>query len=227
MSWTEDSVQRFINKVSQSFNVDFNQLMNLWQKHCLMSGTMDDFNPDDTDKYTKSELQRFCRNRGIKVTGTKEQLGKSLLMHYQDNDDFRGTTTTNGGSTGGGAGGIRGGGERSTKGGAVDNKPPLRGTVPRVYIKKNGQGRWEHDETGFVVRQDPKRVVVVYGKQIGTVVEDLTTEDIEKCKEIGFDYDLPESMIQCDDQDSIHPKDEYDDDMSAEMGLEEEDEFAD
>jgi hypothetical protein len=96
--------------------------------------------------------------------------------------------------------------------------------VPIINVRRNKWGNYEHIETSLVFNQEHS----VYAKQNkdGTI-DNLTPEDIEKCKQFKFDWVLPENLnwnkkslddvkIEELDNDIFESSDESDDDTDDE-----------
>ena len=75
---------------------------------------------------------------------------------------------------------------------------------PCYKVIVNDQGHLVHPETNLIF--DPSHKVI--GKYKDGVQQNLSTEDIETCKQYKFDYEVPFSLD--DDQDIENIKDEVD-----------------
>ena len=73
----------------------------------------------------------------------------------------------------------------------------------QVPIKKNQYGNYEHPTYHFVFSSNG----VIYGKQVGEKIHDLSKEDIITCKKESFRYELPTSL-DTDFNEKKKPKDE-------------------
>lgn len=63
----------------------------------------------------------------------------------------------------------------------------LNESAPKISIRKNAYGNFEHLETGFVFNKDTQKV---FGRQEGDKIIGLTRSDIEKCKEMKFQFEM-------------------------------------
>jgi phosphopantothenoylcysteine synthetase/decarboxylase len=90
--------------------------------------------------------------------------------------------------------------------------------IPRITLKKNSYGNYEHEETGFLLCDKTQKV---YGRQNkdGTVTK-LVSGDIDLCNKYKFDYILPDNLDVKDEDDDDLEMELDDDDL--EMELEEE-----
>ena len=79
-----------------------------------------------------------------------------------------------------------------------------------IEVKRNKFGNFEHQGSGIVLDRNTHKA---YGKQNddGTVSE-LTEEDIEFCKSIGFKYILPSNIKSKDDEKEENDEEEEEDD---------------
>ena len=80
-----------------------------------------------------------------------------------------------------------------------------------IEVKKNKFGNFEHQGSGIVLDRNTHKA---YGKQNsdGTITE-LTEEDIEFCKSIGFKYILPSNIKTNDDEKENEEEDDDDEDL--------------
>jgi hypothetical protein len=83
----------------------------------------------------------------------------------------------------------------------------LNDSKPRIIIKRNTHGNYEHQETGLVMDRESKKII---GKQKedGTL-DVLTVEDIETCKMWKLTFQLPETITsEKDNEESKEDEDE-------------------
>tara|TARA_B110000483_G_scaffold186800_1_gene221181 strand:+ start:2417 stop:3085 length:669 start_codon:yes stop_codon:yes gene_type:complete len=71
----------------------------------------------------------------------------------------------------------------------LSTKPEMQ-KKPQVPVKKNQHGNYEHPNYHFVFSCNG----VIFGKQVGCKVADLSKEDIVICKKENFRYELPNSL---------------------------------
>jgi hypothetical protein len=121
----------------------------------------------DYTTLTRQELIELCKQRNLRTTGTKDILIKRLTGELVDPKKKK-------------------------------SKPEtawlqfLSAQNPLYKVSRNEHGNYVHRETGMVFDPSTKRV-------IGTQQEDgsikvLTVEDMDKCKESGFPFDVPRSI---------------------------------
>ncbi len=86
---------------------------------------------------------------------------------------------------------------------AVSN---LKETAPVFSVKMNKWRNYEHEGTGLLF---DRKTEEVYGRQKsdGTVVQ-LTLDDIETCKNLGFKFRLPERLVSKDEKETEEEEEE-------------------
>jgi len=218
----DDIIHTFIDKVSDEFKIEKNDLINVWKNNDLIiANKKTSIFKSDTPvskspasvisitsnenknmllKMTKNELVAMCKSKGLKVTGTKNDLVERIIL----------PTTSQYPSPSGGK--------------SVTNVKPkspqivkkLAEKIPVISIKKNSFGNYEHEETGFIFDNKSQKV---YGKQNknGTISK-LVHEDIDLCNKYKFDYVIPDNLNSKVDDEA---EDDLDDD-EADEELEEE-----
>ena len=169
----EEVINTFIKKVSNTHNISEKELRTLWgtnqsKKEVKTQQNVEEvetsnLNKDDLMKLKKTELQKLCREKGVKCTGTKSQ----LVSFLQNNSVSTPSKKPS---------------ENQVVKKLVSNKPSF-------FIRRNKFGNHIHPETYLVFDKKSKKVI---GKQDENGnVRSLTPEDIETCKNYKFDYELP------------------------------------
>ena len=185
----DTAILSFVEKIAQKYNLDSLELLDEWNKNMHTSSKItkktsvveipsknDHMDSDDLLKYKKPELQALCRQKGVKCSGTKSQLVGYLL-----------------------------GKEPVLSGKKVASSkkkvPPKKNTpvakklisqVASVAIRRNQYDNHEHPETSLVF---DKKTGMVIGKQNDSgSVDELTTDDIEVCKQMKFKYTMPGNL---------------------------------
>lgn len=74
---------------------------------------------------------------------------------------------------------------------------------PQIPVQKNQHGNFEHPTYHFVFSSNG----VIFGKQAGDQIQELTKDDISICKRENFRYELPISL-DTDCNEKQKPKDE-------------------
>ena len=101
----------------------------------------------------------------------------------------------------------------------------LKDSAPVCTVKKNKFNNYEHEGTGFLFNRETQKV---YGKQKndGTVAP-LTAEDVEACRSMGFEFDLPPNLTSKDDKQAENDDEELEESEGEGEEAEEEDDEAD
>lgn len=109
--------------------------------------------------------------------------------------------------------------------------------IPKIEIKKNSWGNFEHTETSLVFDKNANKI---YGKQNADgSISELTPEDIDLCNKYKFSYVLPMNLdkkldikdVKVDeldeeedlDEDEFEEEEDEEDDDEEEIEVEEED----
>ena len=191
-------VRSYISNISKKYNINESELVNLWYGGCateIKSSSNEESN--ELSKLTKNEIIEMCKTKNIKVSGTKNELISRLLECNKKTS--------------------------STPQISITKK--LIEKIPKIEIKKNAHGNYEHLETTFVINNKTQKV---YGKQNKDgSISNLTTEDINLCNKYKFSYELPTNLekkinildVKVDDLDDDDI--EYEDDIDEEVEEEE------
>lgn len=192
-------VRSYISNISKKYNINESELVNLWYGGSATEiKSSSNEESNELSKLTKNEIIEMCKTKNIKVSGTKNELISRLL-------ECNNKTTTS----------------------QISITKKLIEKIPKIEIKKNAHGNYEHLETTFVINNKTQKV---YGKQNKDgSISNLTTEDINLCNKYKFSYELPTNLEKkinildvkvddLDDDDDI----EYEEDIEEEVEEEEE-----
>lgn len=125
------------------------------------------------DLQTKSaaDLKKLCKEKGLKTSGTKQELIDRLVRPPDRQKPA------------------------SKTGGMLKY---LQRQQETIHLRKNTYGHYEHLDTGFIFDEKTQKVI---GKQRETsvdgtepIIDPLSLEDIETCKEYNFDYLIPNHL---------------------------------
>jgi hypothetical protein len=229
ISSIDDEVEELLIHISNKFNIDQNELLKIWTNKEQKIKTKPDTPKSTTPKtntpqentllkLSSSELKEMCKSKGLKVSGTKNDLVARIIdsENNKKNSAFSLTTST------------------QTKSKEKDSKPPvlkkLVEKIPVIEIKKNKFGNFEHSDTSLLYDNKSDKI---YGKQNpdGTIAK-LTKDDIDICNKYKFSYVIPENLDNDDDVEveyeevdaDAEAEVEADDDLAEEEYEEEEDE---
>lgn len=174
----DDIVLSYIRDISVKYNIDKTELYNLWNSSTNIdnkvseSKSSENKSSDDTQdlsKLTVSELKTRLADKGMKVSGVKQELIDRLLNADKDSSSKPKTL------------------EKTTK----PENVPKSTLAPVLNIRRNNFNNYEHSESGLVFNTD-KRVI---GKQKSDgTIEVLNAEHIQLCNKYKFDYIIPENL---------------------------------
>ena len=184
-SVVDNIVETFLQTVSEKYNIDKNELRILFQNGCVKNNNNAEVkHSDELTKLSKNELITHCKARGLKTTGTKNDLIDRLTG---------GTKAVENTSTA----------KVKVKAKVKENTKPkepvaptiiknVQSTIQTIQISKNSFGNFEHNDTKFVFDRHSQEVI---GKQKedGTV-SPLTDEDIDECNKYKFKYVIPKNL---------------------------------
>jgi hypothetical protein len=172
----ESAIQTYIARISKQYNLDENELKNIWSGNPGSTAKpepkekSEPKGKSELDNLNKQELIKLCKDKGFKSTGTKADMIQRL---------------TNGEAP-----------PPAKKQQTAPSGPPviqkITSVIPNVSIRRNNHGNFEHSDTGLIFNNKTKKVI---GKQNDNgTVDNLTSEDIETCKQYKFQYELPENL---------------------------------
>ena len=225
----DEVIHKFIQQLASKYDLDQSELLAEWEGNSSASETkmksppekssiMDIPSVDDNIdhvkllKYKKPELQALCRQRGIKCSGTKNQLISYLLGKEQPLSPKKSEPTKKKASV-----------SATATATATPVLKKLTSQIPTVAIRRNQFGNHEHPETSFVFDKKTRKVI---GKQNDDgSIGDLSSEDIETCKKMKFQYVLPGNLDKKAQLEDIHVEELDDDEEEVlESDVEEEEE---
>lgn len=188
----DQSVTKFIKQLASNYGLDEEELRSLWDgKEKLTSTTKSSVEPvsgelasenngeEELKKLPVKELQALCKQKGLKVSGTKAVLIGRLTGNEVEVDKKVKKET-----------------QEKVKKNAASVVPAVKNLmskVPTVNIRRNGFNNYEHPESSLVFDIKSRKVI---GKQNDDgSIDELTAEDLEVCKRYNFSYDkLPENL---------------------------------
>ena len=188
------SIESYIKSVAKECGISEKKLKNLWDKGVQQTEEHVETPPisntaldeDSLNRLTRAELHAACKEKGLKVTGTKGVLINRLLGREETTSK---TTPT----------------KRSTKKSTATPKPkksaqPKAPTVLKKItehietknVRRNQHGNYEDFQTHFVFDSVTQKVI---GRQHddGSIIP-LTEEDINLCNKFRYTYEIPENI---------------------------------
>lgn len=159
-----------------------------------------EFNAETMSKLTVAELKAICKQRNLKLSGTKSDIIGRLMGKPEAESPKEAKPSKDAKPS------------KETK--TAEPKPKtaakkaevaqakvldtpvvkkiLSNNIKQVLITRNKFNRYEHAETGLVFANETRTVI---GKQLpdGTI-DHLTEEDIDTCNAFKFQYELPPNL---------------------------------
>ena len=176
---------KYIKTISNKYNLSEEELLLEWNgkvavinvpDNCIIPSEKENNvsevkeNSKDLNKCLKSKLVALCKERGLKTTGTKND----LIALLEGGNKVKEKTKT------------------SPKKNIPKIINTLKTNIETVPIRKNKFGNLEDPKTSFVFDRKSRKVI---GKQNpdGTI-EELTKDDIDICKKQKYEYMLPSNL---------------------------------
>ena len=195
----ESTILEFCETIAQKFGLNKMDVYALWsddqtptsasshssEKSDKPESTdVSEMTPEKVLTCTKDYLMAYCKSKGLKQSGKKEEIIQRVL----DSLKTTGATTTTASAAKASASG--------SKSKASASVAPVLASVAEksgtLEIRKNKFGNEEHFESGLVFNKETKMVI---GKQNPNgKLESLTDKDIETCKKYKFLYKLPDNL---------------------------------
>jgi hypothetical protein len=169
------AIQLLIEWLVQQYEIDRLTLHELWESITLTCSSESSSETEiDYESLDKSKLKDLCRERGYPVSGPRITLIGRLT----------GTIA------------VQPRKSRSKS----KTPPPMKSIFEKLLkaqetltIRRNVYGNYEDIETGFVF--DPTTELVIGRQQPSGEVTELTVEDIEQCRSLGWSYQLPDPLM--------------------------------
>lgn len=155
----------------------------------------------ELDKLSKKELIDLCKTKGIKVTGTKQELVSRILDSEKTAKISKNIISEQPTRL------LKQKQEASTSNGSTNNaslpkpaasKPPsileaIKASSGSHIITKNKFGNYMHEQTGLVFKSAIDHKIIGRQGDDGSIIQ-LTSDDINICNQYKFDYILPENL---------------------------------
>ena len=233
----DEIIHNYIQTIATKYDLDPNELIIEWEGKTGKTGktvktvtispitnildatavdniVTEDIDYDNLSKYKKTEIQTFCRQKGVKCSGTKEELINLLIGSSGSSSTPKPKAKPKTSST------VK----------EVEKAPAiivqLQSKIQNITIRRNQFGNHEHAETSFIFDKKTKNVIGKQNKN-GTI-DVLTKHDIEICNKMKFIFDLPKNLdnkstFSHEKVDELDEEFEEDDDEILEEELDEED----
>jgi hypothetical protein len=143
--------------------------------------------PEKVLTCTKDYLMAYCKSKGLKQSGKKEEIIQRVL------DSLKASGSSSSSSASAASPAVKASTSKSKA--SAPTAPVLASVAEKsgtLEIRRNKFGNEEHFESGLVFNKETKMVI---GKQNPNgKLDSLTDKDIETCKKYKFLYKLPENL---------------------------------
>ena len=143
--------------------------------------------PEKVLTCTKDYLMAYCKSKGLKQSGKKEEIIQRVL------DSLKASGLSSTATASAASPAVKASTSKSKA--SAPTAPVLASVAEKsgtLEIRRNKFGNEEHFESGLVFNKETKTVI---GKQNPNgKLESLTDKDIETCKKYKFLYKLPENL---------------------------------
>ena len=150
------------------------------------SADVSEMTPEKVLTCTKDYLMAYCKSKGLKQSGKKEEIIQRVL----DSLKASGSSSSSSASA---SPAVKASTSKSKA--SAPTAPVLASVAEKsgtLEIRRNKFGNEEHFESGLVFNKETKMVI---GKQNPNgKLDSLTDKDIETCKKYKFLYKLPENL---------------------------------
>ena len=243
----ENSIDAYANLISEKFNLDSNEIKQLWydNNQDFTNNPVENTNSNPVEN-TNSKPVENTNSKPVENTNSNpvENTNSKPINPEQHNDDFKLRLAkscvaelkvmlkSKGLKVSGKKADLiarilNGGDSKPKKKANVRKNTPkiikeLTENISHIQIRRNSFGNFEHHETRLVFNKETQEVI---GKQNddGTL-SDLTKEDIESCNKYKFKYVLPENLNKQTSLDNVKIDEMDDDDDDEDEDDDEEDE---
>jgi hypothetical protein len=213
-------IQEFCEKLSKKYNIPKSDLYSLWNNQAQSSDVNDEKKEEKKEEKkdemtvekvstsTKDYLMAFCKSKGLKQSGTKDEVVKRVLEYLDKNKNDKTV-------------------KKVEKSSGTSILKTLSEKSCSLQVQKNKFGNYEHFESGLVFNNDTGNVIGFQNKN--GKVDSLTDEYIELCKKYKFTYKLPENLNVDKGLNNVKVEDldDEDEDELDEEDIEEEEEELD
>ncbi|MBS0627728.1 MAG: hypothetical protein JSS09_05910 [Verrucomicrobia bacterium] len=183
-------LNNFFSAVADKYSVSREEIKNLWlngapsaqsAQSTLIKVDTNDISNERLLKSNKTELVALCKSRGLKYSGTKDELMQRLRGGNEEPKEAKEVAKAKVPTK-----------KADRAMAAVSVIQKLTSEAPTVPLRKNKFNNHEHPPTRFVFDTKTEEVI---GKQNDSgTVEDLTDEDIQTCKKNKFKYRVPDNL---------------------------------
>ena len=221
----DDVIQSYTTAVASRYNLNRDELIALWDSRQEGVPRATVVEPPSSERLVragKAELSALCKERGLKCTGTKDELISRLLGKTEGpNSRKKGTVETKTSEPE-----MKSAAKTTTK---TDKKEKdsdivkkLTANIPIIPIRRNVHGNFEHPDSRLIF--DRKTETVIGKQQDDGTVSQLTDDDIEECKRYKFKYSVPANLDIGNPTETVEKTATENEEEEEEVELDDEDE---
>ncbi len=196
----ENFFDNFIDKISETYKInkkDLEKLLSEEEKTSLQktktiskvkSSTMidtEDFSIQRLVKCSKAELTALCKKKGVKCSGTKDEL-IARLSEQEVPEEFKSKRTKKSPSE------KKKDSSLSKKEEKIPVLNKLKQSFDIIQLRENKFGNLVHPATDLVFDKIDR--IVIGKQQDNSEISELTEEDIETCKRYKFHFRVPDNL---------------------------------
>lgn len=180
----ESSILEFCEVISQKFKLNKSDVYALWNSEDQSAITLvkkevavAEITPEKIMTSTKDYLMAYCKSKGLKQSGKKEEIIQRILESLGSSTSTSVPVVKT---------------ISKTKMATATVLTSVIENAGTIEVRKNKFGNEEHFESGLVFNKESK---IVFGHQNANgKIDSLTDKDIESCKKYKFQYKLPENL---------------------------------
>jgi hypothetical protein len=225
VSITEDQISQFICSISNKYEIGEDDLIKQWEtqfkinkKSPVKKPSVEKLEYIDHTKpvpeeilnsSTLVELKEFCRNRGVKVSGTKA----NLIARLKGEEETKTVVKKS----------VKITNDKKAK--KIEESSvvleQLKSRAPSFELRRNNYGNIVHPDFNLVFNKINGENTVIGTENESGKVEQLTKEDIQLCKKYKFQFiGIPEILNNTDEE--VIEEEIIDDEEEEEEIIEEE-----
>lgn len=205
------AVSDYNKALSEKYNIPINELQEVWNNNVggELKKKPKSKEKSETKEEEKSSLCSYVFTKGDKEgksCTSKVSTGSTTCKKHSEQKEK--PTKSKKETT-----------KKTEKSETSESSSTLKSKQKKLVIKRNKDGLFEHQPTGFVIDEKSKEV---YGKYVNGSVIELTVEDLELCKKYDLNARIPKNLKndksnedeeeeeECEDEDEEEEEEEDD-----------------